>query len=94
MLDAVNCLDTLKYVLKRVVYRILTSLNSKSLVSHVLKGDYLLTDFVLSQLLSWDMLIFCMIWAVDASIYTIIRQIKWCKKHDSVSVIILLYLTG
>ena len=72
VLDAVNGLDTLKDVLDWVVYRVLSCLNRKSLVSHILKCYNLCLDFLLSKLLSGDMLILCMIWAVYTAVYAVI----------------------
>ena len=72
VLDAVDCVDTLENVLNRIVYRVLSCLDCKTLVSHILKGCDLLYYLLLSELLSRNMLIFHVIWTVNTAVHTVV----------------------
>ena len=72
VLDAVDCVDTLENVLNRIVYRVLSCLDCKTLVSHILKSCDLFYDFLLSELLSRNMLIFHVIRTVNTAVHTVV----------------------
>jgi hypothetical protein len=61
MMDSVNSLDAFQNILDGIVDRILSSFQSKALMSHILKGDYFLSDLFLCQFFSGDMPVFQMI---------------------------------
>ena len=94
LLFAVNGVDTLQDVLNGIVHRILSCLDRQTLMTHILQGRHLFDDFLLSQLLSGKVLIFQMIGSVYAAVHTVIGKIQRCKKHNAVSVEILLDLLG
>ena len=75
MFNAVDGLNTFQHILDRIVYRILSCLQSQSLMSHILKSDNFLADLLLGQLLSGDMFVLSVIRTVHAAVYTVIRQI-------------------
>ena len=93
MLDAVNCPDTVQHIFDRAVNRILARLQRQTFMSHILKRNYLLPNFLLRQLLSGNVLVFHVVWTVHAAIHAVIRQIQRRKHDDPVSVEILLDLT-
>ena len=72
VLDAVDCVDTLENILNRIVYRVLSCLDCKTLVSHILKGCDLLYYLLLSELLSRNMLIFHVIWTINTAVHTVV----------------------
>ena len=72
MFDAVDCVDTFKYIFDRIVYRVLSRLDCKTLVAHILKRDYLVPYFLLSQLYSSDVLVFHMVRTVYAAVYAVV----------------------
>ena len=92
MLDIVNGVDGFQHIFDRIVDRILPQLDGKALVSHILQGDYFLADFVLSQLLAADMLIFQMIRAVQAAIDAVVGKVQRRKQHNAVAVVVFLDL--
>ena len=75
MFNAVDGLNTFQHILDRIVYRILSCLQSQSLMSHILKSDNFLADLLLGQLLSGDMFVLSVIRTVHTAVYTVIRQI-------------------
>ena len=72
VIHTVNSLDTVKNIFDRVIKWIFSRLYRKSLMSHILKRNYLFFNLFLSQLLSCYCFIFGMIRAVYTAIYTII----------------------
>ena len=72
MFDAVDRIDALQYVFDRVVFRIFPRLDGQPFVSHILQSRDFLTDLLLRQLLSADMLVLSMIRAVLAAIDAVI----------------------
>lgn len=58
MFDAINGLDRFQYVLNRIPQRIFSCFQCQAFVSHVLQGNYLLTDLFLCQLLRAMVLFF------------------------------------
>ena len=72
VLNAVDCLDTLKNILDRIVYRILSGLDCQTLVSHILKCCYFFNDFFLCEFLSCNMLVFQVVWTINASVHTVV----------------------
>ena len=86
MLDGVNGVDALENVLNRVIDRVLTSLNGKTLVPHILQRDNLAGNLFLRQLFASDMAVFCVIRTVNTAVYAVIRQIQRCKHNNTVAV--------
>ena len=84
-------LNAFQNVLNGIVYGVLARLNGKTLVSHILQGNDLGGNFLLSELFSGNMLVFQMIGAVKAAVYAIIGQIKRGKQHDASAVKIFFY---
>ena len=72
MFDAVNRLDTFQHIFDRIVDRILARFDCETLMSHILQCDNLITDLLLSQFDTRNMLIFVMIRTIGTSIDTII----------------------
>ena len=68
-------LDTVQHIFDRAVNRILARLQRQTFMSHILKRNYLLPDFLLRQLLSGNVLVFHVVWTVHAAIHAVIRQI-------------------
>ena len=75
MFDTVDSLNALQHIFNRTVHRIFSCFQRQSLMPHILKSDNLLTDFLLGQFLSGNMLILGMIWTVYTAVYTVIGQI-------------------
>ena len=92
MLDRVDRLDALQDVFDRIVYRVLTCFDRKSLVTHVLQCDNLSLDLLLCELNSRNGLVLSVIRAVCASVDAVVGKIQGCEKNDSVAVEILLDL--
>ena len=86
MFDGVNGVDALENVLDRVVDRILTGLDGKALVTHILQRDNLAGNLFLRQLFASDMAVFCVIRTVNTAVYAVIRQIQRCKHNNTVAV--------
>ena len=86
MFDAVDRIDAFQYVFDRVVFRIFSRLDGQPFVSHILQSRDFLTDLLLRQLLSADMLVLSMIRAVFASIDAVIRKIQRREQHDPVAI--------
>ena len=86
MLDGVNGVDALENVLNRVVDRVLTGLNGKTLVTHILQRDNLAGNLFLRQLFAGDMAVFRVIRTVNTAVYAIIRQIQRRKHNNTVAV--------
>ena len=72
MLNGINSLNAVQNILNRIVYRVLTGLQSQTLMAHILQCDNLSTHLVLSQLFTSDMLIGCMVRTIYAVIDAII----------------------
>ena len=72
VLDRIDGLDALKDIFDRVIYRVLTCFDGKSLVTHILQCDNLVTDLILCELNSRDSLILSVIRAVDASVDAVV----------------------
>ena len=72
MLNRIDSLDAFQNVLNRIVYRILAGLQSKTLMTHILKRNNLCTHLILRQLFASDMLVCSMVRTVNAVIDTII----------------------
>ncbi len=94
MLDTVNSFDTFKDILDRVINRVFTCFKCKTLMSHILQGNYFFFNFFLSQFLSCNMLVFKVIGAVKTAVYAVIRQVQRCEHNNSVAVVIFLNLLG
>ena len=94
VLDGINGLDALQDVLDGIVHRILAGLQCQPLVAHILQGDDLPADLLLGQLLAADGMVPLMIGAVDAAVHAVIGQVQRRKKHDALSVELLLDLPG
>ena len=86
MLYTVYRINALENVLDRIIHGVLTRLNCKALMSHILKRDNLGSYLVLSKLLSCYMLVFEVIRTVNTAVDTIIRKIKRCEHNYSVTV--------
>ena len=86
MLDGVNGVDALENVLNRVVDRVLTGLNGKTLVTHILQRDNLAGNLFLRQLFAGDMAVFRVIRTVNTAVYAVIRQIQRRKHNNTVAV--------
>ena len=72
MLNRIDSLDAFQNVLNRIVYRVLAGLQSKTLMTHILKCNNLCTHLILRQLFASDMLISCMVRTIYAVIDAII----------------------
>ena len=94
MLDIVNGIDGLQHILDRIVDRILPQLDGKALVAHILQCRYLLADLLLCELLAADVLVLHVIWTVYAAVDTVVGQVERSKEHDTVAVVVFLYLPG
>ena len=92
MLDTVNSLNALQDIFNRVIERILTCLQSKALVPHILQRCYLFYDLLLGQFLPGYMLVFPVIRTVYTAVDTVIGQIKGRKHNNPVPVEILFNL--
>ena len=55
-------------------------------MSHVLKGYDLPADFLLAQFFPRDMFIFQVIRTVGAPVHTVVGEIEWGEKYNTVSV--------
>ena len=86
VLDGVNGVDALENVLDRVVDRVLTGLDGKALVTHILQRDNLAGNLLLRQLFAGDMAVFRMIRAVNTAVHAVIRQIQRCEHNNAVAV--------
>ena len=94
MLNIINSVDGFQHIFNRIVYRVLSQLNSQALVAHILQGNNFLANLILSQLLTADVLILGMIRAIQTAVDTIIGKIQWGKQHNAIAVVILLNLTS
>ena len=94
MVNRINCLNALKNVLNRIIDGIFARFNGKSLMTHILEGNNLVLDLLLSELLSCDMLVLIVIRAINAAVYAIVGKIKRSKHNDSVAVKGELYLVS
>ena len=92
MFDGVDSIDTFENVLDRIVYRVLARLDGKTLVTHILKSNDLLTNLILSKLLSGNLLVLHMIGTVYTLINAVIGKVKRSKHNYSVAVEGFLYL--
>ena len=72
VLDRIDGLDALKDVLNRVVYGIFAGFDSKALMTHILQRDDLCLYLILSQLFAADVLVFIVIWAVNAAVHAVV----------------------
>ena len=86
VMNRINRLNTFENIFNRIINRILARFNGKSLMTHILEGNNLVLNFLLSELLSCDMLVFVMIRAVNTAVYAIVGKIKRSKHNDSVAV--------
>ena len=73
MMDIIDSVDALKYVLDGVVDRILTGLDGKSFVSHILQRDNLVPDLLLCQLHAAYVFVGSVIGTVETSVHTVVR---------------------
>ena len=85
-MNRINRLNTFENIFNRIINRILARFNCKSLMTHILESNNLVLNFLLSELLSCDMLVFVMIRAVNTAVYAIVGKIKRSKHNDSVAV--------
>ena len=46
MLNGIDCIDTFQYVFDGIPHRVLSRLDSQTLMAHILKGDYFLCHFL------------------------------------------------
>ena len=92
VLDAVDGLDALEYVLDGVVDRVLSGLEREALVSHVLQGDDFLSDLLLGQLFAGDVAVLGVIRTVNAAVDAVVGQIERGKHDDAVTIKVLLDL--
>ena len=72
MLNGIYCLYTLQNILYGIHRRMLSGFKGKALMSHVLKGDHLLTDFLLGQFTACYRLVFRMIGTINTAIHTVV----------------------
>ena len=72
VIDRINGLYAVENVLNRVVYGILACLNRKALVSHILKCDNLFSHLILCEFFTADVLVLCMIRAIDTAVYAVV----------------------
>ena len=72
MLNRINRFNAIKDIFNGVVDRVLARFDCKALVPHILKRDNFLFNLILSELFSGDMLVFLVIRAIKAAVYTII----------------------
>ena len=86
MVNSVNCLYGIKDIFNRVILRVFTCFDCKTLVSHILKCNNLFFDFFLRKLFTCNMFIAVMIRTVYASVYTIVGKVKRCKHNYTVTV--------
>ena len=73
-------------VFNGVVHRVFTGLDRQSLVSHVLQGDDFPADFILRELLSEDMSVFCVVRTIYTAVYTPVGKVQRCEHHYPVPV--------
>ena len=64
------------------MYRVFSGFQCKTFVSHILKGDDFIADFLLGQLLPGNVFIFCMVWAVGTAIDAVVGEIEG-REHDN-----------
>ena len=65
---------------------ILTRLERKALMPHVLECHDLLPHFLLRQLFPLDVLIFRVVGTVGAAVHTVVREVERRKEDNAVSV--------
>ena len=65
---------------------ILTRLERKALMPHILERNDLLSHLILCQLFPLDVLIFRMVGTVGAAVHTVVREVERRKEDDAVSV--------
>ena len=64
----------------------LAGFEGEAFVSHVLQGDNLFAYLFLRQFLAADVLVLCVVRAVDATIHAVVREIEWCEHHYAVAI--------
>ena len=92
MFDPVDGFDALQHIFDRVVDRILSGLQCKAFVSHILKRDHFAGDLLLRKLFPPDVLVLAVIRTVGAAVHAVVRQIQRRKHHNAVAVELLLDL--
>ena len=86
MLDGIDRVDAVEYVLDGIVDGVLARFDGKALVPHILKGYDLLANLVLGELFPCDMLVFEVIRAVNAAVHAVIGKIERSEYDDPVAV--------
>ena len=92
VLYAVDGTDALKDILNGVLQRMFTCLKGEALVSHILQGNHLGTDFVLGQFLATYALVLCVIRAIDTAIDAVVGEIQRREHNYAVAIEAVLYL--
>ena len=92
MLYTVNGVNGLQHVFNGIVHRVLPCFQGQALMSHILQRHNLPADFILCQLLPWDMLVLGVVGTVHTPVDAVIGQVQRRKQHDAVSVEILFNL--
>ena len=72
VMNAVDSLNRLEYILYRIIARVLAGFESQAFVSHILESNHLLPDFLLGEFLASNGLILEMVWTIHATIHTIV----------------------
>ena len=94
VLDGVDRLHALEYVLDGAHDGILPRFDGEALVTHVLQGDDLLANLVLGELAASYVTVLGVVGAIQASVDAVVREIERGKEHDAVAVVGKLDLTG
>ena len=72
MLNGIDRIDTFQYVFDGIPHRVLSRLDSQTLMAHILKGDYFLCHFLLRQLLAGDVLVLAVVRTVRTAVDTLV----------------------
>ena len=94
VLYAVDGIYALEYILDGVHERVLACLKRKALMSHILQGNDLGTNFLLSEFLAAYALVFCVIRTIYATVDAVVREIKRCEHNYAVAIETVFYLIG
>ena len=72
----------------------LAGFHSQALVTHALQRNDLLADFVLGEALARNGVVLAMVWAIDAAVDAVVRQVQRREEHDAVAVEAALKVAG
>ena len=72
VMNRIDGFYTFEDILNGIVYRILARFDRKTLVSHILQGDYFTLNLFLSELFPCNMLVLHMIRTVNTAVHTVI----------------------